>query len=68
MSFSYRSGHGEEGYPGTVDAKVVYTVGTQRGGKGEEIRVLGIEYTVQLMDDEEGKDAKETVVNVTNHS
>ena len=38
------------------------------GGKGEEIRVLGIEYTVQLVDDEEGKDAKETVVNVTNHS
>ena len=66
VSFSYRSLDGEENYPGTVDAKVVYTVGTQRGENGKEVRVLGIEYTVQLVED--GSDVQETVVNVTNHS
>jgi aldose 1-epimerase len=66
VSFSYRSVNGEENYPGTVDAKVVYTVGTQRSESGKEVRVLGIEYTVQLVED--GSGVEETVVNVTNHS
>jgi len=65
VSFTLRSEDGEEGYPGTVDAEVVYTTGTQ-AVEGKEVSVLGIEYTVQLVDD--GKGVEETVVNVTNHS
>jgi aldose 1-epimerase len=64
VKFTLKSEHGEEGYPGTVQASVVYTSGTQRSKEGKEVRVLGIEYEVQLVGDE----VDETVVNVTNHS
>ena len=64
VKFSLRSEDGDEGYPGTVHTTVVYTTGTQRTPVGREIRVLGMEYEVQLVGDE----VEETVVNVTNHS
>jgi len=63
VKFSLRSEDGDEGYPGTVDATVVYTAGTQKTADGREAKVLGIEYQVELIDG-----AEETVVNVTNHS
>ena len=63
VEFKLRSEDGDEGYPGTVDVSVVYTAGTQTQG-GKEVRVLGIEYAVQLV----GEEVEETVVNVTNHS
>jgi len=64
VKFSLRSEDGDEGYPGTVHTTVVYTTGTQRTPVGREIRVLGMEYEVQLVGDE----VEETVVNLTNHS
>lgn len=65
VEFTLRSENGEEGYPGTVDVTVVYTAGTQREN-GKEVSVLGIEYEVRLVGDDEG--VEETVINVTNHS
>ena len=64
VKFTLKSNDGEEGYPGTVETSVVYTAGTQKSVDGKEVRVLGIEYEVQLVGDE----AEETAVNVTNHS
>lgn len=64
VRFSLTSENGDEGYPGTVLASVVYTTGTQKTAEGREVRVLGIEYEVKLVGDE----VEETVVNVTNHS
>ncbi|KAH6682487.1 putative bifunctional protein gal10 [Halenospora varia] len=64
VMFTLRSEDGDEGYPGTVDASVTYTAGTQKTADGKEVRVLGIEYVVELV----GGDVEETVVNVTNHS
>lgn len=63
VKFTLRSEDGDEGYPGTVDVSVVYTAGTQKV-EGKEVRVLGIEYEVKLVDDK----VEETAVNVTNHS
>jgi aldose 1-epimerase len=63
ISFKLRSQDGDEGYPGTVEAHVVYTAGIEKTRDGKEVRVLGIEYEVKLVDG-----AEETVVNVTNHS
>lgn len=54
---------GEEGYPGTLEATVTYTIGTQKTSEGKKVEVLGIEYQVELVGG-----ADETVVNVTNHS
>lgn len=64
VKFTLRSEDGDEGYPGTVEASVVYTAGTQKSAEGKEVKVLGIEYEVQLVGDE----VEETAVNVTNHS
>ena len=64
VRFSLRSEDGDEGYPGTVFTTVVYTTGTQKTAEGKEVRVLAMEYEVQLVGDE----VEETVVNVTNHS
>ncbi|KAF8852730.1 putative bifunctional protein gal10 [Acephala macrosclerotiorum] len=63
VKFSLRSEDGDEGYPGTVDVSVVYTAGIQKV-EGKEVRVLGIDYQVELV----GGEVEETVVNVTNHS
>lgn len=65
VEFKLRSDDGDEGYPGTVEAKVVYTAGTQEV-EGKEVRVLGIEYTVEFVGEDNG--VQETAVNVTNHS
>jgi aldose 1-epimerase len=46
-----------------VETSVVYTAGT-KSVEGKEVKVLGIEYEVQLVGDE----VEETAVNVTNHS
>lgn len=59
VEFTLRSEDGDEGYPGTVEAKVMYTAVEDKG-----VVVLGIEYEVRLVGDE----VEETAVNVTNHS
>jgi aldose 1-epimerase len=63
VMFKLTSEDGDEGYPGTVEATVTYTAGTQRTGNGKEVRVLGIEYQAELVGG-----AEETVINMTNHS
>lgn len=62
VEFTLTSKDGDEGYPGTVDAKVTYTAGKQQID-GKEAIVLGIEYEAKLV---EG--AEETAINMTNHS
>jgi len=65
VEFKLRSEDGDEGYPGTVEAKVVYTTGTQTV-EGKEVRVLSMEYTVEFVGENDG--VKETAINITNHS
>lgn len=62
VKFSLVSEDGDEGFPGTVEATVVYTVGKQVQD-GKEVIVLGIEYEAELVGG-----ADETVINMTNHS
>ena len=62
LRFSLLSEDGDEGYPGTVRASIVYTVGKQVQ-EGKHVTVLGFEYEAELIG---GPD--ETVVNMTNHS
>lgn len=62
VAYSLVSPHGDEGFPGTVEATVVYTAGTQDVG-GREAIVLAIEYEASLV-----AGADETVINMTNHS
>ncbi len=62
VKFSHVSPDGDEGFPGTVEVSVVYTVGTQQQD-GKEVLVLAFEYEAELVDG-----ADETVVNLTNHS
>ena len=57
--FTYLSKHGEEGYPGTVEARVWYTTGNDQTGRTE----LEMEYEVELIGDE----CEATVVGMTNH-
>jgi aldose 1-epimerase len=64
VKFSLKSEDGDEGFPGTVLATVVYTTGTQKTAEGREVRVLAMEYEAQLVGDE----VEETVINLTNHS
>jgi aldose 1-epimerase len=64
VSFKLRSEDGDEGYPGTVEASVTYTASEGKDADGRDVRVLGIEYQVELVGDE----VEETAVNVTNHS
>ena len=63
VKFTLRDTDGTEGYPGTLEASVIYTTGREKVG-GVEKRVLGMEYEVKLVGDE----VEETAVNVTNHS
>ncbi|KAL2020311.1 hypothetical protein VTK56DRAFT_8539 [Thermocarpiscus australiensis] len=62
VKFTLVSQDGDEGFPGTVEASVLYTVGKQVQD-GKEVIVLGIEYEAELVGD-----ADETVINMTNHS
>ncbi|KAL1873607.1 hypothetical protein VTK73DRAFT_849 [Phialemonium thermophilum] len=62
VRFRLVSEDGDEGFPGKVEASVVYTTGTQLQD-GKEVIVLGIEYEAELLDG-----ADETVINMTNHS
>ncbi|KAK3293028.1 galactose mutarotase-like domain-containing protein [Chaetomium fimeti] len=62
VKFSLVSQDGDEGFPGTVEATVVYTVGKQVQD-GKDVVVLGIEYEAELVGG-----ADETVINMTNHS
>jgi aldose 1-epimerase len=62
VEFTLVSEDGDQGYPGTIEAKVIYTTGTQ-DVDGKEAIVLGIEYEAKLVGG-----ADETVINMTNHS
>ncbi|KAJ4291323.1 hypothetical protein N0V88_006327 [Collariella sp. IMI 366227] len=62
VKFTLVSEDGDQGFPGTVEASVVYTVGKQQQD-GKEVLVLGIEYEAELVGG-----ADETVINMTNHS
>ena len=62
VKFSLTSPDGDEGFPGTVEVSVVYTVGKQQQD-GKEVVVLAFEYEAELVDG-----ADETVINMTNHS
>lgn len=63
VRFKLTSEDGDEGFPGTVEASVVYTAGKQKDQGGKEITVLGMEYEATLTGG-----AEETVINMTNHS
>lgn len=61
VEFRIVSEDGEEGYPGTVEARAVYTAAkTVEGGK--EVTVVEIEYSAELL-----SGADETAINMTNH-
>jgi aldose 1-epimerase len=60
--FKYVSAHEEEGYPGTVEARVWYAQEKVKED-GVEKEVLHIEYEAELTGDE----VKETAINMTNH-
>ncbi|KAI0143648.1 galactose mutarotase-like protein [Xylariaceae sp. FL1272] len=62
VEFTLRSEDGDEGYPGEVVAKVVYTTGKVTE-EGKEVTVLGMEYEAELVGG-----AEETAINMTNHS
>ncbi|KAI1431066.1 galactose mutarotase-like domain-containing protein [Xylaria sp. CBS 124048] len=62
VEFTLRSKDGDEGFPGEILAKVVYTTG-KVNVEGKEAIVLGIEYEAELVGG-----AEETVINMTNHS
>lgn len=62
VRFRLLSEDGDEGFPGTVEASVVYTAGKRVEG-GKEVTVLGMEYEAKLTGG-----AEETVINMTNHS
>jgi aldose 1-epimerase len=57
------SPNGDEGFPGTMRARVVYSEAYETGTDGEQISVLDIEYEAELVGDE----VDETVVALTNH-
>ncbi|KAI9847263.1 MAG: hypothetical protein M1837_002849 [Sclerophora amabilis] len=66
LVYRYRSQHGEEGYPATVDVSVSYVETTQLE-QGVEKTALIFEYEVSMAEEQE-EDVQETVINVTNHS
>lgn len=62
VEFALKSEDGDEGFPGEVAVKVIYTTGIQTID-GKEVIVLGMEYEAELVGG-----ADETVINMTNHS
>ncbi|RYP77609.1 hypothetical protein DL771_000977 [Monosporascus sp. 5C6A] len=62
VEFTLTSEDGDEGFPGEVVAKVIYTVG-KIVEDGKEVTVLAMEWEAELVGG-----AEETVVNMTNHS
>ncbi|RYP89701.1 hypothetical protein DL770_004189 [Monosporascus sp. CRB-9-2] len=62
VEFTLTSEDGDEGFPGEVVAKVIYTVG-KIVEDGKEVMVLAMEWEAELVGG-----AEETVVNMTNHS
>lgn len=65
VEFRLRSEDGDQGFPGAVEARIVYTTGTQTDGEGREVLVLGMDYEAELVG---GDGVEETAVNMTNHS
>ena len=63
VQFTYVSHDGDEGYPGTVEARVWYVAGMEDGEEGRKETVLDVEYEVEFIGDE----CEETVVGMTNH-
>lgn len=62
--YKYRSVHMEEGFPGTVDVSVAYTVYEEATEEdGVKKTVLEMEYEAKLVGDE----VEETAINITNH-
>lgn len=62
VEFKLVSEDGDEGYPGTVEVRAVYTAAkTQENGR--EVTVVGIEYSAELV-----SGADETAINMTNHT
>lgn len=59
IEFSYVSKDGEEGFPGTVECRVLYRERLEEGKT-----VLEVDYDVQLVGDD---GCEETVVSLTNH-
>ncbi|KAI9797950.1 MAG: hypothetical protein M1825_005673 [Sarcosagium campestre] len=66
IEYSYKSPHGDGGYPGEVDVTVVYTVYGEIAD-GVESYVLEIEYEVRMAENQPDG-ITETIVNMTNHS
>lgn len=62
VQFLLRSEDGDEGFPGEVVVKVIYTTGTQ-DVDGTSVTVLAMEYEAELVGG-----AEETAINMTNHS
>ncbi|EED13702.1 aldose-1-epimerase, putative [Talaromyces stipitatus ATCC 10500] len=63
VQFQLLSEDGDEGFPGTVLATIVYTAGWQITSQGERVSVLELAYEAELI-----ANAEETVINMTNHS
>jgi aldose 1-epimerase len=57
LVLAYRSEHGEEGYPGTLDVTVTYTLTSDSGTAGNGLRI-----------DYRAVTDQPTVINLTNHS
>ena len=62
VEFKLLSEDGDEGYPGTVEARAVYTA-AKTLENGREVTVVGIEYSAELL-----SGADETAINMTNHT
>lgn len=62
VEFRIVSEDGEEGYPGKVEARAVYTAAKVLEG-GKDVTVVEIEYEAELV-----SGADETAVNMTNHT
>ncbi|KAI1499129.1 aldose-1-epimerase [Biscogniauxia marginata] len=63
VEFVLTSEDGDEGFPGEVVARVVYTASKAVEEGGQEVTLLGIEYEAELVGG-----ADETFINMTNHS